>query len=177
MLYYIVGNALEPVQKPAVILHICNDIGAWGKGFVLALSAKDKRPEKAYRRWFNEGKAGGYPEPFALGNIQAVPIGEDMTVINMIGQHCTKPMNGIPPIRYDALEDCLVKVYSKIKTGGTVHMPRIGAGLAGGDWNKIEGIIKKSMTVDTYVYTLPHEVEKFPLHSYIYPDEYEHREV
>lgn len=28
----------------------------------------------------------------------------------------------------------------------TIGMPKIGAGLAGGDWNKIEKIIKKEMT-------------------------------
>lgn len=98
-----------------------------------------------------------------------------MAVVNMIGQHCTMPLNGIPPIRYEALEKCILKVYSKIKTGATVHMPRIGAGLAGGDWEKIEGIIKKNMTVDTFVYTLPHEINKFPLHSYIYAHDYENR--
>jgi hypothetical protein len=31
-------------------------------------------------------------------------------------------------------------------------MPRIGCGLAGGKWEEIEPIIKKLMTVDTYVY-------------------------
>lgn len=173
MLYYIIGNALKPVKKPAAILHVCNDIGGWGAGFVVAISQIDKRPEQAYRRWFAEGRSAGYPEPFTLGNIQSVPIKDGITIVNMIGQHGTAPQNGIPPIRYEALESCLSKVYSKIKTGGTVHMPRIGAGLAGGDWEKIEGIIKKNMTVDTFVYTLPHEVKKFPLPSYIHAEDYE----
>ena len=36
-------------------------------------------------------------------------------------------------------------------------MPRIGAVRSGGDWDKIEKIIKKYATVETYIYTLENE--------------------
>jgi hypothetical protein len=42
--------------------------------------------------------------------------------------------------------------------GATVHMPRIGAGLAGGDWGKISRIIEDELAgkgVEVTVYTLP----------------------
>jgi len=40
-IHYLKGDATLPQsQSPAVIAHICNDQGLWGKGFVLALSAR-----------------------------------------------------------------------------------------------------------------------------------------
>ena len=50
---YIKGDATAPIGSGVkVITHICNDIGGWGKGFVLALSKKWKMPEEAYRQWY-----------------------------------------------------------------------------------------------------------------------------
>ena len=51
---YIKGDATAPIGSGVkVITHICNDIGGWGKGFVLALSKKWKMPEEAYRQWYS----------------------------------------------------------------------------------------------------------------------------
>jgi len=39
MINYIIGDATEPITKgPNVIMHINNKVGAWGGGFVLAVS-------------------------------------------------------------------------------------------------------------------------------------------
>ncbi|MDD4754236.1 MULTISPECIES: macro domain-containing protein [Proteiniphilum] len=47
--------------------------------------------------------------------------------------------NGNAPIRYDAILLGLEKVGQfAIDKKTTVHMPRIGCGLAGGTWDKIE---------------------------------------
>jgi O-acetyl-ADP-ribose deacetylase (regulator of RNase III) len=44
---YIKGDATNPVSEgEKIICHICNDIGRWGKGFVLAISRRWKEPEK-----------------------------------------------------------------------------------------------------------------------------------
>ena len=48
-IHYRVGDATAPVADgPKIIAHICNDIGAWGRGFVLAISRRWPEPEKAY---------------------------------------------------------------------------------------------------------------------------------
>jgi O-acetyl-ADP-ribose deacetylase (regulator of RNase III) len=42
--------------------------------------------------------------------------------------------------------------------GATVHMPRIGCGLAGGDWERVETIIQNTLgvaEVPAVVYDLP----------------------
>jgi O-acetyl-ADP-ribose deacetylase (regulator of RNase III) len=44
---YIKGDATAPISKgEKIICHICNDIGGWGKGFVLAISKRWKEPEE-----------------------------------------------------------------------------------------------------------------------------------
>lgn len=161
---YIKGDATIPVgDGKKYIVHVCNDIGGWGRGFVLALSNKWETPEKKYREW---NRNGFYELPdmskckFELGNIQVVPVEDNLSVINMIGQHGCYPtvVNGekIQPIRYEALKECLHKVAKLAKANNvSVHMPMIGAGLAGGDWTVIEGIINNTLIqsgVDTTVY-------------------------
>ena len=54
------------------------------------------------------------------------------------------------------MQSCLEKVteYAKDKKA-TVHMPRIGCGLAGGKWEKVEKIIEDTLKgLDVYVYDL-----------------------
>lgn len=50
---YTTGDATAPTtQGNKIIVHICNDVGGWGKGFVLAISKKWKQPEQNYREWY-----------------------------------------------------------------------------------------------------------------------------
>lgn len=133
------GDATSPHAKgPKVIAHVCNDRGGWGKGFVLALSKRWPEPEAAYRAW-HRGRAGN---DFALGAVQLVQTRPDLWVANMIAQHGIKPGSGGPPIRYDALRQALRALAPHVlEHGASVHMPRIGTGLAGGTWERIEPLI------------------------------------
>ena len=50
---YIKGDATAPIGSGVkVITHICNDIGGWGKGFVLALSKKWKMSRFSFNSLF-----------------------------------------------------------------------------------------------------------------------------
>ena len=149
---YTKGDATAPQSEGnKIIVHICNDIGGWGKGFVMAISKRWKKPEKQYREWF-KSKDG-----FELGKVQFVQVEEDLWVANLIGQHkINKNENGNAPIRYDAIEDGLkeVSLFAK-ENNASVHMPRIGCGLAGGKWEMIEPIILKTLSnndVEVVVY-------------------------
>ena len=154
-LHYLIGSALDPIKKPAIIPHVCNNIGAFGAGFVVPLGKLYPKAKAAYRRWFQE-------ENQELGAVQFVKVSEDVVVANMIGQEgIGRGKDGRPPIRYEAVEQCLVSVYKYAQNscpkGVTIHAPRFGSKLAGGDWKEIEKIILKTMTVETYIYTLPNE--------------------
>lgn len=71
-------------------------------------------------------------------------VGRDLWVANMIGQHgkARTGQVGPPPVRYEAIESALHKVGEwALEHGASIHMPRIGTGLAGGKWEKIEPLI------------------------------------
>src|SRR5215207_1910949 len=101
---YVIGDATTPVGNgPKIICHVCNDIGAWGAGFVLAISRRWPQPEAAFRDWF----AGKAENDFALGAVQLVAVGPDLWVANMIGQRGIRKSKSGPPIRYEAVEASL----------------------------------------------------------------------
>jgi len=144
---YVVGDATAPIgEDRKIICHICNDIGAWGAGFVLALSNKWRYPEDRYRAMPN----------YQLGTAMVLEVEPEVYVANMIAQHGTRPdAQGIPPVRYVALAQALEKVNKVAMTiGATLHMPRIGCGLAGGEWEAVEAVIDDVVTVDVTVYDL-----------------------
>jgi O-acetyl-ADP-ribose deacetylase (regulator of RNase III) len=91
-----------------------------------------------------------------LGAVQFVQVEDELWVANMIGQHDTLPTEEGPPIRYTAVEGCLEKVGVKaLRLNGSIHMPRIGCGLAGGKWEEIEPIIIRQLCakdIPVYVY-------------------------
>ncbi len=151
---YLKGDATNSdVSMNKIIAHICNDIGAWGKGFVLAVSKRWQKPELEYKKWFKEGNG------FELGEVQFVQVSDEIYVANMIGQRgIRKSKTNTPPIRYEAVDACLKKVGEKAKDlNATVHMPRIGCGLAGGKWEEIEKLIIKNMSskdIEVYVYDI-----------------------
>ena len=171
MITYLKGDATSPVgEGKKIIPNVCNDIGAWGRGFVLSLSKKWPGPEAAYRRWYQDqaempstfsGVHGHEGRPLQLGETMFVAVEFDEEfypqtyVANMIGQTgIFRNQDGRAPIRYQALEACLRAVAEKAKKlNASVHMPRIGCGLAGGTWEEVEKIINKTLgDVQVFVY-------------------------
>jgi len=140
---YVSGDATRPQGGGnKVIAHVCNDMGFWGRGFVLSLSARWKRPEQDYKECKKV-----WPEHFVLGRTQLVKVERDIWVANMIAQHgIRRDPSDPPPIRYDALRQCLSNLSDRVlKMEASVHMPRIGCGLAGGKWDRVEPILLDSL--------------------------------
>jgi O-acetyl-ADP-ribose deacetylase (regulator of RNase III) len=157
-LKYIKGDATCPQASGVkIIAHVCNNIGKWGKGFVLAVSDRWPQTRQEYLKWYNERSQND----FALGAVQFIQVEPYIWVASMVGQAGIKTGSKGAPVRYDAIEQCLGKVREKAKElGASVHMPKIGAGLAGGDWKKIEPIIQKELVdhaLDTTVYLFGEE--------------------
>lgn len=153
---YVRGDATAPAgDGPKVLVHVCNDVGGWGAGFVVALSKRWKEPEAAYRAWYR-GRAGN---DFALGAAQLVAVRPDLWVANVVGQRGLKHTAEGPPVRYEAIEAGLARVGERAaELGASVHMPRIGCGLAGGRWEAIEPIVQRTLCargVPVTVYDLP----------------------
>lgn len=166
---YVEGDATQPQGPgPKLIAHCCNDIGGWGSGFVVALSKRWKTPEQWYRAW-HRGSEEHRAIPFELGEVLFVPVEippqTPIWVANIIGQHKTKATSSVPPIRYEALTKGFHRVREFCQDFQnfneepiSVHMPRIGAVLAGGDWDVIQRLIHNTLVahgIEVTVYDLP----------------------
>ena len=150
MITYLKGDATQP-QGPEglkIIAHVCNDQGGFGKGFVLALSRRWPEPEAEYRKWAKQ-------DSFKLGAVQYVRVAPDLYVANMIAQEGYGG-DGKPPIRYPALRQCLASLERQAsRHKASVHMPRIGCGLAGGSWDEVEKLIQEKLgNLQVFVYDL-----------------------
>jgi len=152
---YVRGDATQPVGAgPKVICHVVNDCGAWGAGFVLAISRRWPEPEFHYREW-SRSKNGS----FGMGRNQVVEVDEGLYVVNMCAQRglARLSMDGIP-LDYVELQKCLREVGKFAeRMGASIHMPRIGCGLARGSWRVVERIIDKVLVkkgIEVTVYDL-----------------------
>jgi len=157
---YVTGDATAPQgDGPKFIVHICNDIGAWGSGFVLAVSKRWPAPEQHYRALAERLKGD---ETLVLGMAQAVQVEDSIYVVNLIGQRSVASKENPHPIRYWAVREGLLNItHAALGLGASVHMPRIGCGLAGGLWEEIEPIIEDTLVfegVPVTVYDLPRQV-------------------
>lgn len=160
---YVKGDATLPKiieGKRSVIVHCVNTLGAWGAGFVVPLGKRYPQTREYYRNLLSSYK-GNRSE--LLGTINLVSdVAEDIDVANLFGQERIYPImkdgKKIIPLNYDALQKGfseIVSIYKTLDYSFTIHMPRIGCGLAGGDWNIVEQIIKDefiSKDIEVYVY-------------------------
>lgn len=137
------GDASEPIgAEPKLLLQVVNDQARiWGGGFAKKNGKKWTEAQADFRQWaFNRNN-------LKLGNIRPFDIQPDLTLVSLVAQHgFGRPTSG-PRIKYGYLLSALEKVADlAVKKGASVHMPRIGTGEAGGNWNVIEGIVKEALT-------------------------------
>jgi O-acetyl-ADP-ribose deacetylase (regulator of RNase III) len=150
---YLKGDATNPIDVDGnkILIHCCNNLGLMGAGIAKTIREKWPNVYEKYREWSRK------PD-FNLEEVQFVKVAGDLVVANMIGQEGVGFTNGKPPVRYDAIDSCLKKVAEvALKHKASVVGPRICAGLAGGDWNKIEAIIIENLCkkdISVYIYDL-----------------------
>jgi O-acetyl-ADP-ribose deacetylase (regulator of RNase III) len=159
---YIVGDATRPFVKDGVnvIVHCVNAVGKWGAGFSGALSRAFPVVEQRYREWGPSGAAWA-SGPRQLGEIQMihVPHSSTLVVVNLVGQYDVRSKQNPKPLDEGALLRGLRQVSVAIANlrDCRLHMPRIGAGLAGGSWETIEALILSafaSTRPEIFVYDL-----------------------
>ena len=154
----VAGDATQPHHDgTAVIAHVGNDKGGWGRGFSGALSRRWPLTEHYYRDWHRRGR--NFNPPFGLGEVQTLQITDELWVATMIAQHGYRTATNPVPLDLAALERCLNELAGEaVQRGASVHMPRIGTGLGGARWSDIEPLIATTLLaagVPTTVYDLP----------------------
>jgi O-acetyl-ADP-ribose deacetylase (regulator of RNase III) len=131
---YIKGDLFQ--TKFDIIAHGCNMQGVMGSG--VAKTVKEVFPQ-AFGAYYQEYRQ----KKLELGLVQFVRFSSGRIIANCITQEYYGKNNSIY-VDYDAIRKCMWCLNNQAKEFGlTVAMPKIGAGLGGGDWDKIAEIIEK----------------------------------
>jgi O-acetyl-ADP-ribose deacetylase (regulator of RNase III) len=141
MIEYIKGDLFDTDCK--YIAHGCNCQGVMGSG--VAKTVRELYPEcfKAYSNYCEKHHNLGPPQDSALllGRIVEWTDG-DIHILNCFTQDYYGK-NGDRFVSYDAVERCFRAISNN--NIPEVAMPKIGAGLGGGDWTIIEAIINATL--------------------------------
>ena len=138
LLRYVRGDATEPRGTESLIVHVVNDASpVWGGGgFATALKKRYPGLQQAFKTWWMSSSGE------RLGRVHLVQVSPSTWVASIIAQHGYGP-SSTPRIRYEALAEGLEHASAASAAHGlSVHMPRIGAGQAGGRWDVIEQLIR-----------------------------------
>lgn len=148
MITYKTGNLLDTPDH--VIVHGVNCQGVMGSGVAKAIREKWPVVYEEYRNAWNEAfiyldnNQNSSFGDFLLGRIQFVGVGDGKHVVNAFTQEYYSH-DGKKYVSYDAIDQCMSNLRIKLELDywaiPTVSMPKIGAGLGGGNWEVIEAII------------------------------------
>lgn len=151
---YLKGDASEPRGGgKRLLVQVVNDAAlTWGGGFSLSLRKKWPLLQQAFRSWAMTQRN------LKLGNVHVAEVDRNISLVSMVAQHGYGP-SPTPRIRYLSLQECLRRVGEMAaQRGATVHMPRIGCGLAGGSWPVVSELVFDeicSRGANVFVYDLP----------------------
>jgi len=155
------GDATVPqfttTDEIAIIPHCCNNENGWGAGFVMALSAKWKKPERVYRQLCTR-----YSKDKLLGKVCYAKIDNHFIVANMVAQNGTISENNSKPVKYKALISCMEKVTDyiemikdQVSSPVVIHAPKFCSDLAGGNFDFVLELINEiwlSEGIDVVIY-------------------------
>lgn len=140
MIKYIHGDAVKALQEGqiTVLVHGVNCHGVMGSG--IAKQVKETFPEcfHRYEHFVWDRKVNGFPVQVGeLVNWQR----NGRMIVNLFSQS-NYGYDGERYCSYDGIEMGLRNLKNNfLNEGDIVAMPKIGAGLGGGDWKIIESII------------------------------------
>ena len=148
MIKYTQGDLLKATEP--MIVHGCNAQGVMGKGVAKLIRNKWPRAYEEYRKAYDA--AGLRP-----GEVIFADVGGKI-IANAITQDDYRRDPDEPTVHadYDAIGFCFADIASRcahIYNFKEIAIPKIGAGLAGGDWDKIEHVIDRhtpGITVNVY---------------------------
>jgi len=121
-----------------------------GSGVALAVKQKYPRVYDAYKQ-----RCDKFEPKFLLGSMQfvfATVSSYDVVVVNAFtqldfGAHRRQ-------VSYDAINDIFEELATHTLENHTLNIPRIGAGLGGGNWGIIEKIINTHITTEVICWDL-----------------------
>ena len=150
-----------------VITHGCNCLSNMGAGIAPQMAKAFGADEFEMERWGPSVEKLGCIDWQTIvlprnkkWSLKAYKETEDdieLTIVNSYTQflYGSRHTDGVSnPLDYEALTLCLRKINTLFR-GKHIGLPKIGAGLAGGDWNRIQKIIQtelKDMKISVVIY-------------------------
>lgn len=134
MINYVKGDLFDMLEGQDAIIHGCNCFNTMGAGFAKQIAQRYPDAETADMRtaYGSSDKLGCYSDVFV----------DDIRIINAYTQYRTSTSKDV--FEYCAFDTVLRKLELKdYFTLNNIIMPKIGSGLAHGNWELIEMIIKK----------------------------------
>lgn len=151
------GDALKPTKRQGrrIVAHVVpNTNSLWGGGG-FASQVRQRFPQvfSTYRQ--EVAKSGGFPK---LGATFLGALEEDTLIVHMVAQAGIGATTN-QRLRYSALAQCLGELREVAHSNGaSVHMPRIGTGHGGANWDIVKELITSELVdkgIDTTVYQRP----------------------
>ena len=135
MIYVARGDILSDDNKSNVIAHGVNCVGGFGSGVAGAIARKYPHVRQAYLYKFKH-------DGWKLGDVQLVKIEPQKWIANCATQEdCGWGNKDVVYCNYAAIHDVFKKL-SRHDPKLTISCPKIGSGLANGNWPHIKDIIK-----------------------------------
>ena len=128
-----------------VFAHGCNCFNTMGAGIA-------KTVKQIFPQVYKADQSTRKGDKSKLGTIDTISVGDSVNpkfVINAYTQYDFRGMK--PNVNYKAIEKCFVAINDFMTKQQITELtiPKIGAGLAGGDWDKVESILQ-SVFPDKY---------------------------
>ena len=159
MIKYIDGDLIKLAKEAKfdVIAHGCNCHSTMGAGIAPQMAKAFGCDRFDMEMWGPDvNKLGNIDyQTFVLGDKAIFSLEDlrnnrnepELTVVNAYTQYNygLNHSDGVAqPFDYDAFTICMRKM-NRVFRGKHIGMPKIGSGLAGGDWDRIEQIIKREL--------------------------------
>ena len=127
--------------EQGILMHVVNDQGVMGAGIARTIADTWPSVENEYANLhaIKNGSSTKLRRKVLFSEVK-----KNFIVANMFAQHGIGVSCSGIPLEYDWLEPCLRTVFGyAVENNLDVHTPKIGAGLAGGDWNIIWPMIQR----------------------------------
>lgn len=152
MIEYIKGDIIKALENGDIdaFSHGCNCQGGFGSGIAGQIAKKWPHVKDSYHSLHQIGEV-------KLGFFQPVSLKEKGKWIINCGTQDNYLPRGIDHVDYEAVKKVMAWTLSFSRSRGLkVGIPKIGAGLAGGNWDRISTIIEEIF-------------DDYPIRVYVYP--------
>lgn len=132
MIEIVAGDIFK--DEANILVHGVNCRGVFNAGFASEVAKHYPKAKEAYLEAYKN-------RDVHLGGYIAVKVGYKIIINAVTQDHYGNPKNG-PYINYDAFRNAIRAVLKNFPND-TITMPKIGAGLAGGNWKILQQILSE----------------------------------